>query len=146
MSFLGTFEYSMDERGRVPLPPRHRDAFRTGIVLGQGSPDRCIRVYPQEAYEVEAKQILSVSSWLEEGRDLRRMFFSRTFDTRLDPQNRVLVPGWMRDYAGLQNRVFLVGSGEWMELWAPENYDADIERIEGALPKTLLRLVERQRD
>jgi MraZ protein len=129
----------------VPLPPKHRDAFRAGIVLGQGSPDRCILIYPQEAYDKKSAEVLAVSSWVDEGRDLRRMFFSRTFDTRLDPQNRVLVPGWMREYAGLENRVLLVGVGEWMELWAPENYESDIERIEGVLPKTLTRLSERQR-
>jgi MraZ protein len=145
VSFLGTFEYSMDERGRVPLPPKHRDAFRAGIVLGQGSPDKCIRVYPQEAYDKQSKQVLDISSWLDEGRDLRRMFFSRTFDTRLDPQNRVLVPGWMREYAGLENRVYLVGVGEWMELWSPENYESDIGRIEGGYSKSLARLVDRQR-
>jgi MraZ protein len=143
--FLGHFEYSMDERGRVPLPPKHREAYRAGIVLGQGSPDRCIRVYTQDAFDTQSAQITDVSSWLEEGRDLRRMFFSRTFDTQLDPQNRVLVPGWMREYAGLSNKVLLVGAGEWMELWAPEAYETDIERIGGSLRSTLVALSERQR-
>lgn len=143
MYFLGTFDYAMDERGRVPLPPRHRDVFRTGIVLSQGSPDRCIRVYTLEAFETQSTQVTAISTMLGKGRDLRRMFFSKTHDTQLDPQSRVLIPGWMRDYAGLSGKVLVVGAGEWLEVWSPEAYEADIDRIAGSLQATMESIEER---
>ena len=143
MYFLGTFDYAMDERGRVPLPPRHRDVFRTGIVLSQGSPDLCISVYTLDAFEAESTRVTATSTMLAKGRDLRRMFFSKTHDTQLDPQNRVLIPAWMRDYAGLSGKVVVVGAGEWLEVWSPETYEKDIERIAGSLQATMESIEER---
>lgn len=144
MLFLGTFEYAMDERGRVPLPPKFRDAFRAGIVLGQGSPDRCVKAYTQDAFAQQAEQYMSLSAFSRKGRDLQRIMFSRTFDTQLDPQNRVLIPPWLREFAGLGNRVLVVGSGGRIEFWSPERYGFDIERIESALEATLESIEERQ--
>ena len=133
----------MDERGRVPLPPRHRDAFRTGIVLSQGSPDRCIRLYTLEAFEAEAARVMAPSTMVGKARDLRRMFFSTTYDTQLDPQSRVLIPTYMREFAGLSGKVQLVGAGEWLELWDPDAYESDIIRISATLDSTMESLGER---
>lgn len=144
MYFLGTFDYAMDERGRVPLPPRHREAFRSGIVLSQGSPDRCIRLYTLDQFQAQSAKVTSLSTMSLKGLDLRRMFFSKTYDTQLDPQSRVLVPSWMRDYANLSGKVYLVGAGEWLEIWAPDAFDADIQRIEGSLGAMMESIEERR--
>ena len=72
MLFLGTFDYAMDERGRVPLPPRYREAFRTGIVLSQGSPDRCIFLHTMEAFERHARDVTARPALHRSGRVLRR--------------------------------------------------------------------------
>jgi MraZ protein len=128
----------------VPLPPRYRDAFRAGVVLSQGSPDRCIRLYTRPAFEAQSERVTAVPAMLGRGRDLRRMFFSRTFDAQLDAQNRVLVPAWMREYAGLSGKVLLVGAGEWIELWSPEAYEADIARIAETFEATLESIEERR--
>jgi MraZ protein len=141
--FLGTFDYAMDERGRVPLPPKFRDAFRAGVVLSQGSPDRCVRVYTADAFEAQASQFLAVPSFRSKGRDLRRMF-SRTWETQLDAQNRVLIPGSLRSFAGLDSKVMVVGAGEWLEVWSPGAYEADMERIEATLEITLESIEERR--
>jgi MraZ protein len=135
--FLGTFDYAMDERGRVPLPPRYRDAFRTGIVLSQGSPDRCLRIYTHEAFEQQAAQTIAQPSLRRSGRDLRKSLFSRSFEADLDKQNRVLIPGNMREYASLSGKVLVVGAGEWLEVWNPESYAAEMARVDGDLEATM---------
>jgi MraZ protein len=135
--FLGTFDYAMDERGRVPLPPRYRDAFREGIVLSQGSPDRCLRVYTVSAFNAQATEFTAQSSLHRRGRDLRKALFSRSHEAELDKQNRVLIPAALREYAGLSGKVLVVGAGEWVEIWAPEAYQAEMVRIEEQLERTL---------
>jgi transcriptional regulator MraZ len=142
--FLGTFDYSMDERGRVPLPPRYREAFRAGIVLSQGSPDRCIRAFTPDEFRAHVEKITSASSTSSRGRDLRRGILSSVLDAQLDAQNRVLIPGWLRDYAGISTRVRLIGCGESLEIWAPELLETDLERIAAVLPSALESLDERR--
>lgn len=137
MFFLGTFDYAMDERGRVPLPPRYRDAFRDGIVLSQGSPDRCLRVYTVEAFEHQASEITAESAMRRKGRDLRKALFSRSHEAELDKQNRVLIPSSLREYADLSGKVLVIGAGEWLEIWSPDAYEAEMARVDGQLESTL---------
>ncbi len=137
MYFLGTFDYAMDERGRLPLPPRYRDAFRDGIVLSQGSPDRCLRAFTTEAFGSQASKLLAQSALHLKGRDLRTSFFSRTHSVELDKQNRILVPTPLREYAQLNGKVLVTGAGEYLEIWAPELFEARLREIDEHLEATL---------
>ena len=145
MLFLGTFDYAMDERGRVPLPPRYRDAFRDGIVLSQGSPDRCLRAYTQAAFDVQASEYTAQSPMQRRGRDLRRSFFATAQPVELDKQNRILIPAPLRDYAALSGKVVVIGSGEWLEIWAPAEFESAMARISEQLETTLESIETRDR-
>jgi len=135
--FLGTFEYAMDERGRVPLPPRYRDAFQHGAVLSQGSPDRCLRIYTLDSFASEAAKTVAQPSQRRSGRVLRKGVFARSYDVELDKQNRLLVPAPMRVFAGLSGKVYVVGAGEWLEIWSPGEYDDEMARVDAELEETL---------
>jgi MraZ protein len=139
--FLGTFDYAMDERGRLPLPPRYRDAFRDGIVLSQGSPDRCLRVYTEEAFAALASEYTAETALHQRGRDLRAVFFSRSVHAELDKQNRILIPAQLREFAGLSAKVLVVGAGEYLEIWSPPTYESEMARVDSQLA-TLLESVE----
>ncbi|TAK72327.1 MAG: hypothetical protein EPO22_00650 [Dehalococcoidia bacterium] len=143
MHFLGTSEYAMDERGRVPLPPRYRDAFREGIVLSQGSPDQCLRVYTVSSFEAQARDWTAVSAMRRKGRDLRKLF-SRSFDAELDKQNRILIPAALRAYAGLEGKVLVNGCGEYLEIWDPAIYEREMERVDADLEATLESIEARE--
>jgi MraZ protein len=130
MLFLGKHEYSMDERGRVPMPPRYRDAFMQGVILAQGSPDRCIRAYPTNGFEEQAALYMSEPATSRNGRVRRRAFFSNAYPAELDRQGRVLIPQTLRDWAGLGNHIVVVGTGEWIEIWNSGDFDAAIEQEE----------------
>ena len=134
MLFLGTFDYAMDERGRVPLPPRYREAFRDGIVLSQGSPDRCIFLHTMEAFQRHARDVTARPALHRSGRVLRRGLFHGAYEASLDSQNRILIPASLRDYAKLNGKVLLFGTGEWLELWCPEEYEAELGRVAEELP------------
>lgn len=144
MYFLGTFDYAMDERGRLPLPPRYRDAFRGGIVISQGLPDRCLRLYTQEAFEKEAAEYTSQPAMRRKGRVLRRGLFPHSYEAELDKQNRLLIPAHLREYAGLSGKVLVVGTGDWLEIWAPDAYDAEMARVAEQLEGTLESIETRE--
>jgi MraZ protein len=117
MYFTGVYEYSMDDRGRIPLPPRFRRDLQDGVVLTQGTPDRCLRVYPSAKFDEMAALIMAQPSTTEVGRVGRRVFFSGSHPTELDGQGRVLVPPTMRRWANLDGDVVVTGSGDSMEIW-----------------------------
>ena len=144
MSFTGSFNYSIDERGRVPLPPPWREAFQDGIVLSRGSPDKCIRVQTPEEFEATKRKIRAASPLSTTGRDLRRLLVSTVYETQLDAQSRVLIPNWLREYAGIDTRVRVIGMDESIEIWSPEAYDADLERIAAVVASELDSLDERR--
>lgn len=137
MLFLGTFDYAMDERGRLPFPPRYRDAFRDGIVLSQGSPDPCLRAYTTAAFDAQASTLIAQSPLHRKGRDVRKAFFGRAHLAELDKQNRILVPPPLREYAQLSGKVLVVGSGEYLEIWAPDVFEAEMSRVDETLEATL---------
>jgi MraZ protein len=137
MFFLGAYDYSMDERGRVPLPPRYRDAFAHGLVLSQGSPDPCLRVYTLESFEAQASQYTSEPAIRRRGRLVRRGFFPRSFPAEMDRQGRVLVPPQLRRYADLEGNVIVAGAGEWLEIWNPERYAAETAVVDDQFEESL---------
>jgi MraZ protein len=143
VSFSGSANYSIDERGRVPLPPRYRELFQDGIVLSQGSPDRCIRVQTPAEFQAMLRKITSASPLSSVGRDLRRLLVSTVHETQLDAQNRVLIPPLLREYARIESKVRVIGMVESLEIWAPELLDSDLDRIALVVAAELDSLDER---
>jgi MraZ protein len=137
MLFLGKHEYAMDERGRVPMPPRFREALMQGIILTQGAPDRCIRAYPVDGFEDQASLYTSQPVTTRAGRVMRRAFFSGAYQSELDRQGRVLIPPILRQWANLDAAVIVVGTGEGIEIWNKAAFDAALAAEEAEFRQTL---------
>jgi len=135
--FLGTFDYAMDERGRLPLPPKYRDVFRGGLVISEGAPETCLRIETAAAFEERAREYLAESPMHRKGRVMRRSLFASAHATELDKQNRVLVPQPLREYAALSGKVLMIGAGDWLEVWAPDEYASEKSRGTTELPGAL---------
>lgn len=128
--FLGRYEYAMDERGRVPVPPRYRNAFARGAVISQG-PEPCLRLFTSESFEQQAELYTQEPATERSARKTRRSFFARSFSVELDRQGRILLPAALRSHAGLEGAVVVIGSGEWLEIWAPERLEEEMEEDAG---------------
>ena len=108
-----------------------------GIVLTQGTPDRCLRAYPAAEFERTATNYMSSPITTAEGRLLRRNFFSAAYDAELDRQGRVLIPQQLRQFAGLTNQVVVSGAAEAIEIWDAPAYAAKLAEEEAAFRQTL---------
>jgi MraZ protein len=130
--FFGTFEHSVDERGRVAIPARYRHAFADGGVLRMG-PEGCVEMYTQETFEEEVQRRLGSedgnSNRSSEGRRVRRGFLPGAFTVELDRQGRVLLPQPFRQQASLDGRAVVVGCGDYLEIWAPERWEQELQRV-----------------
>ena len=108
-----------------------------GIVLTQGTPDRCLRAYPSAEFEKTATNYMSSPVTTAEGRLLRRNYFSAAFDAELDRQGRVLIPASLRQFAGLASQVVVSGAAEAIEIWDAAAYAAKLAEEEAAYRQTL---------
>ena len=127
--FLGRYDYAMDDRGRVPIPPRYRDLFARGAMLNQG-PDPCLRLFTAESFEQQAELHTREPALERAGRMTRHAFFANSFSVELDRQGRILIPGPLRAYAGLEGNVVVAGAGEWLEIWNPKAFGAEMTAVE----------------
>jgi MraZ protein len=123
MLFLGKHEYSMDERGRVPMPPRYREALMRGLVLTEGTPENCLRAYPADDFERQAELYLSRPVTTEVGRDARTVIFGSAEAVELDRQGRVLIPSSLREFAGLRGPIVVIGNGDSFLIWDAQSYE-----------------------
>jgi MraZ protein len=116
MGFRGNYEYQLDDRNRVAIPPRYREDFAAGGIITKGV-ERCLQLYTIDGYEEREAVLRSVPSETEEGRKARRAFSGNAFDAQKDNQGRVLIPQSLIDYAGLDSQVVVVGAMECLEIW-----------------------------
>lgn len=132
---LGTYEPKLDDKGRVILPAKFRDEFVGGLVLTRGQ-ERCIYVFPRQKFEglVETVQAAPLTS--KAARDYVRLMLSGASDEVPDKQNRVTIPGQLRDYAGLGRDLVVIGAGSRAEIWSADAWAAYYNDKEQAFSET----------
>jgi MraZ protein len=131
MQLHGEYLHRIDPQGRIAIPARYREAFRGGIYLTKGF-DPCVWAFSPAEWETHAAGYAAMSPNSRMGRILRRRVFGSTFDLELDRQGRVLLPQPLRQYAGLQDEVVIVGAGTWLELWDRGAWERQLDEIEAA--------------
>lgn len=114
--FLGTHSPRLDDKGRVILPSKFREPLAGGLVLTKGQ-DRCVVVWTTEGFAEYAARLRAASMTSERARGFTRVFFSSAFDDTPDKQGRVTIPTPLREYAGLDRELIVVGADTRVEIW-----------------------------
>jgi MraZ protein len=114
--FLGKFQHSLDPKGRLILPSAHRDKLQEGLVMTMGL-DGCVTVYPAQQWEQVVAELREMDSSDRRARGFVRMMMSSAHPDTLDRQGRVTVPSHLREYAGMDKDVTVVGADRRVELW-----------------------------
>jgi MraZ protein len=143
-SFLtGEFRHSLDDRGRIAVPARFRAQLARGATLARWL-DRCLGLFPQEEWDELAAKLRGLPITNPRAREFARFMSSGAVEVELDKQGRILVPGYLREYAGItEGEVVVVGAFSRLELWAPsawQPYRAKIEDEPEALAEHLADL------
>jgi len=115
--FQGASQLTLDGKGRISMPARHRDALASsceGRLTLTRHPDGCVLVYPRPTWEARRQQIAQLPY---SARSLQRLLLGSAVDVELDSAGRVLVSGELRTAAGLERDVMLLGMGAHFELW-----------------------------
>ncbi|NDP42336.1 MAG: division/cell wall cluster transcriptional repressor MraZ [Aromatoleum sp.] len=121
--FRGVTHLALDAKGRLAIPAKHRvalaqpDTTPPGALVLTGDPIRCLLLYTRAAWEPIQARLMALSSFNAEIRGLQRLLVGHADDVDIDGAGRILVPPALRQYAGLDHRVVLVGQGNKFELW-----------------------------
>lgn len=119
--FLGEFDHSLDDRGRVTLPRKIRQELtRDEVILSRGF-DQCIFGFDREQWERESQKHLETNLTDPKGREVRRYLFSSAEKVEIDKLGRLLLPAQLKEYANIGKDIVVVGAGDHFELW---NIDA----------------------
>ncbi len=120
--FLGTHTPKLDEKGRIILPAKFRDGLADGLVLTKGQ-DRCLVVWPRAEFDSYAAALRESAQSNSRVRALTRVFFSSAFDESVDKQGRLTIPPVLREYAGLDRELTVVGADTRIEIWDTAAWD-----------------------
>lgn len=113
---LGTHTPRLDEKGRLILPAKFRDEFSSGLVITRGQ-DRCLYVFSAREFESMNDRIRQAPISSKAARDFLRSLLSGATDELPDKQGRVTIPVMLRDYAGLDRELAVIGMGNRAEIW-----------------------------
>jgi len=122
--FLGEFEYKIDEKGRVPLPPKFRTQLKEGVVLAPGV-EKCITAYPTAEWKKLATTLTSASLSQSKLRRLNRALFAAAFSLNIDGQGRIALPIPLRQHAGIENEVIVTGANNYFEVWDKDQWQEE---------------------
>lgn len=136
---LGEFEHTLDDKNRLTLPARFRDAFGGGIVVTRGM-DGCLYAYTREDFGRLVERVGDLDQLSREARVLRRHFFSGATDAELDKQGRVMIPAALLASGGLQREVVVAGVFDHVEIWDRATWRTHLEEVEGSAEHVAERL------
>lgn len=125
--FLGSHAITMDAKGRMAIPAKIRDALVSAcdgrLVVTAHNEERCLLVYPEPVWaELQPKIEALPNTGNRRARRMQRLMLGYATPMEVDGNSRVLLPPTLRDYAGLEKKLMLVGQGRKLELWSESGW------------------------
>ncbi len=120
--FMGEYNHTVDEKGRLSIPSKFREELPNGFVITKGL-DGCLFAFSKSEFEAYVQKITSLSFGKKDNRDFSRFLLGGAATVEFDKQGRVLIPGVLRSFAKIEKDVALVGVGNRFEIWNKDFWD-----------------------
>lgn len=133
-SFVGEYQHTLDDKGRVALPARFREQLGPRFMLARGLDD-CLFIYPQDEWDKLVDRLGSVPINQSDFRAFARYFLAGAVEVETDKQGRFVLPSHLREYAGLTREVSILGVGNRLEIWDRNRWEEAKQRIRGEFAK-----------
>ena len=121
--FYGEYEHTIDKKGRIIIPSKFRESFKeydiNKLYITRGL-DKCLFVFTENEWKTQESKFKSVSFTKSEARKFNRLYFSGASELEFDRQGRILIPKYLKDFAGIKRDVMLIGVSNRMEVWSKE--------------------------
>ncbi|MEX2196876.1 MAG: division/cell wall cluster transcriptional repressor MraZ [Thermoleophilaceae bacterium] len=133
MAFRGHFEYSLDAKNRLNIPPKFRAQLSEGLVLMKWF-EPCLALFPVKGFDAFTDSFLpDLNPISEERRRLTRYLAGSSYDAELDAAGRVTLTGTLIKHASLDREVAIVGNIDYLEIWDRSRYEAEQDELPTAV-------------
>ena len=141
---LGEHEHTIDEKNRLTLPARFRQAFADGVVVTRGM-DGCLYAYTPDAWRREVDTRLgSLDPLSPDGRKMMRFFFSGASESVPDKQGRIMLPAPLLQHASIERDVVVAGIYDHLEIWDRAAWREQMREVEGSAEHVAERLAAKR--
>ncbi|MDD5085956.1 MAG: division/cell wall cluster transcriptional repressor MraZ [Candidatus Omnitrophica bacterium] len=124
--FYGEYVHGLDKKDRAIIPAKFREIFKENFVekfyVTRGL-DKCLFVFTEAEWKNQERKFKEMPFTKSEARRFNRLYFSGACDVVCDKQGRILIPQYLKDYAGIQKNIVIVGVSDRIEIWAKEKWD-----------------------
>jgi MraZ protein len=127
--FIGEYNHTIDEKGRLAIPVKFRADFKTGAVVTRGL-DNCLFLFTKKSWNELAEKLSKLPISQSKSRAFARLMLAGAMDVKLDTQGRIILPEYLRTYSKLNKKTIVAGVYNRLEIW-DENlwntYKLDVE-------------------
>lgn len=123
--FYGEHDHTIDRKGRLIIPSRFREVMKehyTERLIATRGLDHCLFLFPEDEWRTQESRFRSLSFTKQEARRFNRFFFSGAAELNCDRQGRILIPPYLKEYAGIKRDVIVVGVSNRIEVWDKEEW------------------------
>ncbi len=142
--FYGEYQHSLDNKDRVIIPAKFRELFKEHYVekffVTRGL-DQCLFVFTEEVWKTQEKKFRELSFTKAEARKFNRLYFSGACEVIADKQGRILIPDYLKSYAGIKEDVVIIGVSDRIEIWADEKWKEFFEGNKGQFEDLAEKLI-----
>lgn len=124
--FVGQFEHSLDDKGRLTIPSGYRDLLSDGAYIALGFENN-LMIWQADSFTSLYHKVLEKPYTDETARNFGRFLFANAVKVEMDKAGRILIPQYLREAAGLDSIVKLAGSGQYIEVWQPDEFQKNQE-------------------
>jgi len=128
---IGEFHHSLDLKGRIAIPSKFRSKISGGAIITRGL-DHCLFVFTKKDWQVLAQKLISLPLAQANSRAFVRLMLAGAADADLDSQGRILVPDYLRSYAGLKKSASVIGVYNRLEIWDDRTWEQYRKKTEGS--------------
>ena len=139
--FIGEYQHNLDSKGRIAIPVKFRREIGAGAIITRGL-DHCLFVFGAKEWEALAQKLNAMPFAKSDARAFTRLFLAGAMDAEIDKQGRVLVPDYLRNYAGLKKQAIIAGVYSRIEIWDTESWKGYKSKIESSSDEIAEKLGE----
>lgn len=143
--FYGEFKHTLDRKQRIIIPAKFREALKEHYVerffITRGL-DKCLFMFAEDEWKIQEQRFKSMSFTKAESRKFNRLYFSGASEMIPDKQGRILIPNYLRDYAGIRKEVYIIGVSNRIEIWSQELWEDYYSKSKDTFEEVAEKLIE----
>ncbi len=136
---IGQYEHTIDNKKRLALPAKFRGELGAQIIITRGI-ESCLAVYTEKEWKVVSERWGSLTISQPEARSFTRMMLAGAMEVSLDKLGRILIPDYLKEYAGLKKNVVICGLSNRLEIWDSVKWETYKKKAEKGVDEIVSKL------